>query len=215
MHNEPGQFCIHKRKGGGRLIQRCFTCGNFKSEGEYGFCSLIGLPCDGFMHCASHSKIPGRRYLKPKKQDVESNKPAAIEYKSPFPKNFDFTKKKRLYMKRGTKMFVVDDFELLGSVFKISVDQALDCAKYGGSVKGYSFVNKILKRGVLVIKDDGKKTLYKNIELAAKYEQVSKKYMMDKIKDNEVDVLGRRFFREWYEEDEPYIERPVSKRKSK
>ena len=202
------------------MIPRCFTCRNFKSEGEYGTCTLFRLPCDGFRYCASHDKLPPVKNKKKAKvtyspivKPVEEKKPSpsrrAVSIHKKTQESLDFTKKPILYMrKKGSdKEIKIEDFEIL-SLWDISKEKALYHAKYGGEVKNMIFINRILKRGILVKRSNGDTSRYTNIDEASKKENLSVMQINRCINDNRPDLKGRMFSRVWYEEDVPYKEVP-------
>lgn len=222
------------------MIPVCFTCKKFKypydSDRNSGFCTRLNLSCDGMQHCASHDRLPPLPRKKKEhrvityeskpiqckheviqdkrktRQHKDNEYPRTCEFKS-LPEGFDITRKNRLYMKKNTgiKFIKVEDFDILLSLWGITKAQALNHAKYGGEVKGWIFVNRVLRRGVTVKTSDGTCRKYRNIEDASKGEGVSIGHINRVINDNKPDVSGRSFFREWYEEDIPYKNNNSSK----
>ena len=221
------------------MIRRCFTCKNFSldnpSDHMYGFCSKFNVPCDGMRHCASHDKLPPKPMAKKEHKPLiyEGSRPTlesevktteetpiespALQIAKPKITSVtpeDFTKRNILYMRKkgGDKYIKVEDFSTLMDFWGISKSQALDCARYGGNVKGMEFVNRVYRRGIVVIKDNGKCYKYKTVEDAAKREGTSVNSINKCIANNKPDVTGKSFMREWLLEDVPYKERPVSTR---
>lgn len=125
----------------------------------------------------------------------------------------DYGIKTRLYMKKqgGSKEMRIDDFDILYSCWHITKTQALTLAKYGGDYKGITFINREVKRGLVVIRPDGNCVMYKNVDDASIAERTSAKSIKKSISCNNPDKEGRTYMYKWYEEEIPYIERKTGR----
>ena len=151
-------------------------------------------------------------------KDTETKTPIVLseedilKLKNKLNKGIDITKRTILYAKtKAGKLIKIDGFDMPKNFWGLTKTQVLELAKYGGDYKGITFVNKLLKRGVVCIDQNGNCLLYKNIDNAAKGEHTSEATIRKSIEENKPDVKGRVYIYKWYEEDIPYIERKVCK----
>ena len=152
-------------------------------------------------------------------KSTETQKPIVLseedilKLKNKLNKGIDITKKTILYAKtKAGKLIKIDGFDMPKNFWGLTKTQVLELAKYGGDYKGITFVNKLLKRGVVCIDQNGNCLLYKSMDNAAKGEHTSEATIRKSIEENKPDVKGRVYIYKWYEEDIPYIERKDCKR---